>query len=378
MNETMGQIIRRLRKERNLTQEELAEQLNVTFQAVSRWENGTGMPDISQIVPLANVFGVTTDVLFGTAGTNANKEVRKIINNAQSLLTRPLDSAGLLRKYDALQEELKQYPNNSILLLQCLETGIALAYPENDVYDAEHAEMIYRECIRMANLVISYAHNTTDVLRAHMIMVLLHSAYGKFDEAMAHAEHFPVRADFNIHVMYAYYAHWKKDYETEAASCQYGVCQYLEAMLNILTRLGQSYALMENYKDAAETLETALDLIERIFKNDEIKPPIHHREAGDLYMLVADLYLQNGERDTALSFLEKMVAYDTDMYEKVDADTKSVSPLLRALSHEFYHKRIDRYKNLLTKLTDKRFDALKDDARYRELLADAEAFEQGE
>ena len=64
MNETMGQIIRRLRKERNLTQEELAQQLNITFQAISRWENETGMPDISQIVPLSNVFGVTTDVLF--------------------------------------------------------------------------------------------------------------------------------------------------------------------------------------------------------------------------------------------------------------------------------------------------------------------------
>jgi transcriptional regulator with XRE-family HTH domain len=81
----MGQIIRRLRKERNLTQEELAEQLNITYQAVSRWENGTGMPDISQVVPLANVFGVTTDVLFGVNSTNADKEVDEFIKQMENL-----------------------------------------------------------------------------------------------------------------------------------------------------------------------------------------------------------------------------------------------------------------------------------------------------
>ena len=58
MKETMGQIIRRLRRERGFTQEELAEHIGVTFQAVSKWENDTGMPDISQIVPLASVFEV--------------------------------------------------------------------------------------------------------------------------------------------------------------------------------------------------------------------------------------------------------------------------------------------------------------------------------
>lgn len=372
MNETIGQIIKRLRKERNLTQEELAEQLNISAPAISKWENDTCSPDISQIVPLSRVFGVSTDVLFGTAGTNDKEEVRKIIKNAQSLLSYPLDSIGLLRKYEALQEGLKEFPNNYILLLECLETGIALAYPENNVYDAEHAESIYHECIRMSNLVISYSPNTNDVLRAHMIMVLLHSAHGNFRDAMKHAQNFPTRADFNIHVMYAYYAHHKKDYETEAASCQFGVLHYLEGLLNILTRLGQTYSLLGNYCDAAETLETALALIECIFANDMIKPPIHHREQGDLYMLLADVYLKSGERDTALSYLAKMVEYDTGMYERIDADTKSSSPLLRARSHEFYIKRIDRHENLLAKLTDERFKELKEDTEYKKLLMLAE------
>lgn len=70
MKESMGQIIRRLRKERGLTQDELAEILGVTFQAVSKWENDSGMPDISQVVPLATVFNVSTDVLFGIYGTD--------------------------------------------------------------------------------------------------------------------------------------------------------------------------------------------------------------------------------------------------------------------------------------------------------------------
>lgn len=370
MQETMGQIIRRLRKERNLTQEELAEQLGVTFQAVSKWENDTGMPDISQVVPIAHVFGVSTDVLFGTFGKNNQEEVVKIIEEAQSLLTRPLDSAGLLRKYDALKEGLKLYPNHTTLLLQCLETGIALAYPENEVYDGEHAEIIYRECIRYANLIISYAPNTTDVLRARMIMVILHSAYGNFKEANAHAEHFPWRADFNIHVMYAYCAHWKKDYETEAKSCQYGVFHYLESMLNILTRLSNTYVIQEKYKDAAQTLETALELIGDIFKDEEVMPPIHHRERGDLYMLLAEIYLKAGDRDTALQYLEKMVDYDTQEYEKINNHTHTRSPLLNAVPHGLYRKRIDRHRNLIVKLTDKRFDPLKTDARYQRLLAD--------
>jgi|GEM_PF-3638723 Predicted transcriptional regulators len=72
---TIGQMIKKLRKERNLTQEQLAEQINVTFQAISKWENETGMPDISQIVPLANAFSVSTDTLFGLKNTATGKVI---------------------------------------------------------------------------------------------------------------------------------------------------------------------------------------------------------------------------------------------------------------------------------------------------------------
>ena len=369
MKETMGQIIRRLRKERNLTQEELAEQLGVTFQAVSKWENDTGMPDISQVVPIAHVFGVSTDVLFGTFGTNDTEEVRKIVNKAQALLSRPLTSESLFQKYLAVKEGLKLYPNNTILLMHCLETGLALSNPENErLYDAEHAEEIYHECIRYANLVISYSKNVSDVMRAHMIMVMLHSAYGNSTEAFYHAGKFPNRADFNIHVMYAHYAHWQKDYITESESCQYAVVHYLEGMLRITTRLAKSYMLQEKYKDAAITVETSLELINCFFKDDKVVPPIHYRDRDDLYMLLAKIYIKDGNLDNAITYLEKMVDYDLNDYFTINSNTQTKSPLLRSFSRELYRKRVDRYQDLSVKLTDQCFESLRANERYQKLI----------
>ena len=369
MNDTMGQIIRRLRLERGMTQEELAEILGVTFQAVSKWENDTGIPDISQVVPLAHVFNVSTDMIFGMSSKNNQKEVMKILRNAQCCLSRPLNSKDLLKKYRILQEGLKQYPNDTILLLQCLETGLSLSYPENDdLYDADNGQTIYQECIRYANLLISYSGNTSDIMRAHMIMVMLHSAYGKFKEAYQHIEQFPVRADYNIHVMYKYFAHWRKEYDKEIGSCQYANMHYIEAMLNNTTQLAAAFLKTDQFKDAIKTLETELALIKCLFVDDDILPPIHYREHGDLYMLLAEAYLCDGNREMAVLNLKNMVDYDLIEYEKIKDTSETNSPLLRAKSHEFYIKRIDRYSQTAVKLKDKCFAELYDDEIYQRLI----------
>ena len=61
----LGKTIQTLRKLKNLTQNELAEKLFVSYQAVSQWENCNTNPDISILPNIADVFGITIDELFG-------------------------------------------------------------------------------------------------------------------------------------------------------------------------------------------------------------------------------------------------------------------------------------------------------------------------
>jgi len=65
MNNYIGENIRNLRRQKNITQEELSEYLNVTFQTISKWERGENLPDINMLVALANYFDVSTDELLG-------------------------------------------------------------------------------------------------------------------------------------------------------------------------------------------------------------------------------------------------------------------------------------------------------------------------
>ena len=60
---TLGQKMRKLRNDKNLTQKDLADQLHVTFQTVSKWENDENEPDVSTIKELAKIFGCSIDYL---------------------------------------------------------------------------------------------------------------------------------------------------------------------------------------------------------------------------------------------------------------------------------------------------------------------------
>ena len=79
-----GKLIRELRTEKGLTQQELASLLKVSATAVSKWENGRGLPDISMLEPLARVFNVTVaEIILGERAAQAVTETETTMDKTE-------------------------------------------------------------------------------------------------------------------------------------------------------------------------------------------------------------------------------------------------------------------------------------------------------
>ncbi|MBO4415603.1 MAG: helix-turn-helix domain-containing protein [Lachnospiraceae bacterium] len=146
MNLTIGTIIKKLRTEHSVTQEELAEYLGISFQAVSKWETGNTLPDITLLPKLASFFGVRIDELFSV---DHEDELERIDNMLQretmtdrnyAYAKRILD--GILEadpeNTDAVKRYAKVYlakANNDLLTAgRMLEKAMAVSPADEEIF----------------------------------------------------------------------------------------------------------------------------------------------------------------------------------------------------------------------------------------------------
>lgn len=109
MTPSFGETIRALRLEKKLTQEQLALALNISPQAVSKWERNQALPDLTLVPPLARALNVTADALFGLDGSA--QEIESIRSRAMALVEHdPAEGRRLLH------EGLQKYPAAPALL----------------------------------------------------------------------------------------------------------------------------------------------------------------------------------------------------------------------------------------------------------------------
>lgn len=110
----IGQTIARLRREHNMTQMQLADEMGVSFQAVSNWERGQSMPDISKLPELAELFCTSIDALLGRSVPLVEKAAEGKLEDLPTLTVDELAEAAPIlppQQLDTLTDKMMELPN---------------------------------------------------------------------------------------------------------------------------------------------------------------------------------------------------------------------------------------------------------------------------
>ena len=111
--ETFGHRLTRLRKEKKLTQEDIAQKINISPQAVSKWENDISYPDINSLLILSDILGVSIDELCGKqkkvedeSNKNPSSAEELSINGPTLIKVREKKSVDYIEGIDAITDYL--------------------------------------------------------------------------------------------------------------------------------------------------------------------------------------------------------------------------------------------------------------------------------
>ncbi len=200
----LGDKIKELRKRDGRKQEDLANALGVTNQAVSRWESNGCYPDMEIIPSIANYFGITIDELFGYQN-DRDAKVNKIIEriNSYNIKSRGddewVDECVLI-----LREGLAEFPNNEHLMITLADTLSQagwrrhrewLYYDEEGyiqhVYDKHKKNEYWSESIKICEYLADHADGNTIVAKAVSILVPLYRNCGENEKAIYYAMKMP-------------------------------------------------------------------------------------------------------------------------------------------------------------------------------------------
>lgn len=112
----LGENLKRLRLQKELTQEKLAEFLGVTFQSVSRWERGEAFPDITMLPAISSFFNVTVDSLLGISKASNEEKIKEYLDIYDNM--RLKDSA---LTYEIFEAAVKEFPGDFRILIRYME-----------------------------------------------------------------------------------------------------------------------------------------------------------------------------------------------------------------------------------------------------------------
>jgi len=247
MDTRIGNRIKMLRKKSGLTQEQLAESVGISFQAISKWENNISLPDISLVPRLAQIFGVTTDEIFAYNLKEVEDEIERYTYESYKLR-----ESNPQKGKKILEEALKKYPENDILLNNLL---YCLNYNEDP-----------DTTIKIAGKLIdktSYSDVKYDALR---FMAYAYAAKGDNESAVSAIEQIP-EIYFTKLSELAFVTSGKQMYD--AAEKQKWLS--FETMLQMMAKLVEYYKDEGDLDKTKEEAQNAVNIIKSLVSEKKVK-----------------------------------------------------------------------------------------------------------
>ena len=290
----IGDKIRTLRKSQDVTQEKLADYLNISYQAVSKWENGTALPDITFVPKIANFFGITADELLGMKDAEETEELKSYekVYRENNKHGKMFDNIMLSRKV------LEKYPRNYQWMLN-------LAYPLTEYTDTEEhhrysIEHNFRdEAIKLCERILEDC--TVDSIRHSAIQILCYQypAAGKKELALKLANEMP-----NMYVCKEQLLAHIYEGEEKVKQWQYNLihkvdlCATTIEMLTSNNLMGKELTLYQKIN----FLEAAYSFYRLIFGEDE-NSLFYNCRLCKIYSRLASLWCGADEHNKAMEYL---------------------------------------------------------------------------
>ncbi len=115
---TIGNVIKKYRKNKSMTQEEMAARLGVTAPAVNKWEKGNALPDVALLAPIARLLGITTDELLSFKDELTDEEINRYLSELQ----KNLECKDFHEVFLSVKKKIEKYPNCETLIWQSADS----------------------------------------------------------------------------------------------------------------------------------------------------------------------------------------------------------------------------------------------------------------
>ena len=317
---SLGNNIKKYRHDLGMTQEELAGMLCITSQAVSRWESGAGLPDITQVIPLAQALNVSIDALFGFNTDSYDvKLAEEVTRKANSLRDSGESSQGAYNAVEYLDQQCEENIFNYGIMtsyVQAVGHMSRFVNPKNSYYtgllkdDSKLWNQIVRNAENRAMQVIRYSGSKKLSDECHFALAWLCWHTQRWEKGRQHVEALPsIGSNMIRESLLPYYIDISTDEGKENWNAQirdnYQI--FIRALNKQILYTAESMMWVSPLNEMEQNCLWGIAIIDRFMENEKMKA---HCQGfcRDTYKFLIGAYLRNNEPEKAAECWKELMA----------------------------------------------------------------------